>query len=452
MNEPRIVAYNDLEGVYDSPDRVGRLVGLIRARGDDRTIVCGAGDNTALGTVALLSGDQRTLARPFFERVEPAVETFGNHDLDMGRSWAFDWADSVPPVYCCANLSGPGTAQIESAVIVERANRRIGIVGVAHPETANICGSITELEFEEPVAAVRREASRLRDDGVDHVVALSHCGTHDRTIAEETDIDAVVGGHVHRTRCEVVEGTAFVRTAGGGTEIAEVCLNSPPSPTVHEIDSVQNEKAIDGETKATYREVRAQTDIDEPVAEVATRIDRSDSERFDGESRAGNFLADAVRRTADADFALFPAGSLRDGSPLVGTVTVGDVVSLVPFDDPVREVSVSGAKLRKSLDSAADSRPGDRGWVHAHVSGGRVEWRTDGTLQTVTVGGKPVSEDTQYTVATTGWLVMVSETFDPITPESVIEAHEPLYRSAIEWAREGGLTDTECTGRISKGN
>jgi 2',3'-cyclic-nucleotide 2'-phosphodiesterase (5'-nucleotidase family) len=131
-------------------------------------------------------------------------------------------------------------------------------------------------------------------------------------------------------------------------------------------------------------------------------------------------------------------------------VTVGDVVSLAPFDDPVREVVVSGSELLEALDSAAEPRSGDRGWVHTHVSGGRVVWEGDGTLQSVSVGGDPVDDDNQYTVATTGWLVAVSERFDPISPQFVTGKHEPIYRSAIEWVRNGGLTDATCTGRISK--
>jgi 2',3'-cyclic-nucleotide 2'-phosphodiesterase (5'-nucleotidase family) len=448
MSGPKLLAYNDLEGVYDSPERIGKLAGVIGERRDENTVVCGAGDDTALGTVALLSGDQRALARPFFERVEPAAETFGNHDFDLGRSWAFDWADSTPPVYCCANLTGPGVDRIDPSTVVERADRRIGVVGVAHPKTAEICGSISTLSFEDPVAAVRRESGRLRDSGVDYVVALSHCGTHDREIAAETDVDALVGGHVHRKQCEVVDETAFVRTSSGGHEIAEVQLGPTPSASIHEID--RDATVVDERLTAEYRRVRAETDVDEPVAEVDTRIDRSDAERFDGESRAGNFLAEAVRQTADADIALFPAGSLRDGPSLVGTVTVGDVVSLAPFDDPVREVVVSGSELREALDSAAEPRAGDRGWVHTHVSGCRVVWVGDGTLQSVSVGGEPVVDDSQYTVATTGWLVAVSERFDPISPESVTEKHEPIYRSAIECARAGGLTDAARTGRISK--
>ncbi len=446
MTAPRVLAFNDLENAYDDPERIGRLAGLIDDRRDERTIVCGAGDDTALGTVALLTGKRRGLARAFFEAVEPAAETFGNHDFDLGREWAVRWASSVPPTYCCANLEGPGVEEIPSATRLEAGGQQVGITGVAHPDTADVCGSIDDLVFENPVPAVRRCRKRLGSDGVDAVVVLSHCGGYDREIAAETDVDAVIGGHVHREQCERVAGTAFVRTAGGGSELAEVALGDPPTVRLHDASRASvNERIV-----RTYREYRAETRVEQPLADVSERLTRTDGDRFGGESRTGNFLADAVRKVAGADLALFPAGSLRTGPPLEGTVTVGDVVSLAPFEDSVREVDVSGAGLRTALDGAAVPHPGDRGWVHAHLSGGRARWNTDGALVRLSVDGEPVADDRAYAVATTGWLVEVNDLFDPIAPDRVVADHAPIYEAAIAHARDGGLERARCEGRIRK--
>lgn len=85
-----MLAYNDLEPVYDDPDRVARVAQLVRQRRNGRTLVIGAGDSTALGTVALLTDEGRVLARPFLEAIEADADTFGNHDFDFGRRWAFE--------------------------------------------------------------------------------------------------------------------------------------------------------------------------------------------------------------------------------------------------------------------------------------------------------------------------------------------------------------------------
>ena len=61
---PRLLQYSDLEGVYDDPDRLARLVGLLAARRDDRTLVVGTGDNTGPGVLSLVErGRQAQIGR-----------------------------------------------------------------------------------------------------------------------------------------------------------------------------------------------------------------------------------------------------------------------------------------------------------------------------------------------------------------------------------------------------
>ncbi|MDN4015265.1 5'-nucleotidase C-terminal domain-containing protein, partial [Chryseobacterium gambrini] len=88
-----------------------------------------------------------------------------------------------------------------------------------------------------------------------------------------------------------------------------------------------------------------------------------------GESRAGNFAADAFRAAADAEVGLFPAGALRTGPPLSGDVTVGDLAACCPFDGRVLEVELDGDEFARVLADAAHPHPGDRGWVQFHVGG-----------------------------------------------------------------------------------
>jgi len=85
------------------------------------------------------------------------------------------------------------------------------------------------------------------------------------------------------------------------------------------------ERAVDGgavdgatvgdELTAAYRERRRELGVGETVATVSELLRRTETERFCRGSRLGNFAADAFRAAADADVAVFPAGSLRAGPP-----------------------------------------------------------------------------------------------------------------------------------------
>ncbi|PSQ07926.1 bifunctional metallophosphatase/5'-nucleotidase [Halobacteriales archaeon QS_5_68_33] len=480
----RLLAYSDLESAYDDPDRVGALSARLARRRDDRTLVVGAGDNTALGTLALLTDAGRAQALPFFEGVGPAADTFGNHDLDPGPEWAAEWADRVPATYCCANATGPGVDDVPDATVVERDGIRVGVVGVAHPETDDICGAVDAVDFGDPVPAAR-EALAAMD--VDYRVVLAHCGAEDPRVAREVDADVVVGGHLHDRHADRCDGTVFVRTAGGGVELAEVTLGAEPEVAFHDVDPASFDPgrettgyptaAADGAGAAagdapppvaasvarTYRERRAALGVDEVVARVADPLVRTGTERFGGESRVGNFGADAMRAAtteasgderADggiggaADLALFPAGSVRTGDPLAGAVTVGDVVSVCPFGGPVIECELDGTELRDVLTEAAYPHAGDRGWVQFHVSGGRVVWTDDSELARATVGGDPLDPDRTYRVATPEYVVRI-DAFAPLNRGSAVAEHSEQWEALVSHARRGGL-DVACEGRIRR--
>jgi len=55
------------------------------------------------------------------------------------------------------------------------------------------------LTLEDEVTAVKREAEKLTNDGVNIIIALGHSGyAVDKRIAEEVDqVDVVIGGHSH---------------------------------------------------------------------------------------------------------------------------------------------------------------------------------------------------------------------------------------------------------------
>ncbi|KAF9808321.1 hypothetical protein SFRURICE_008374 [Spodoptera frugiperda] len=87
----------------------------------------------------------------------------------------------------------------EKSIIVEKNNRKIGIIGVLIA-TTDILASTGRLKFTDEIEAVREEAGKLNAQGVDIIVVLSHCGLDiDREIALHAGphVDIIVGGHSH---------------------------------------------------------------------------------------------------------------------------------------------------------------------------------------------------------------------------------------------------------------
>ncbi|WP_135819691.1 bifunctional metallophosphatase/5'-nucleotidase [Halostella litorea] len=446
----RILHYSDLETALDDPDRCARLAGALAARRGDDALVVGTGDNTAPGALPLAT--EGRAAMPFFRAVAPDADTFGNHDFDFGPATARELAAEAPQPYLCANAAVDGERfaadATEPSRIVDAGGHRIGVVGVAHPETVGINPAAEGVTFSDPVPAVRDEAAALRERGAEFVVVASHCGKRDDRIARETDVDVVLGGHVHDVHVETVADTFVVRPGRAGRYFSEVELTPSRDVTIHEVGEEHRDESV----AAALRDRIAEHGLDEVVATVEDPIALTEEAATVAESEAGNFVADALRWRAGADVSISPTGALRSGDPLAGDVTVADLQGLAPYDDGLAVVSLSGDRLREALAELPV------GYHHddfpprfcSHVSGARVVWDDDaGELREATVGGEPVDPGAEYTLAVADYLVETDHVSAAFGEDDVVGRHGVARDAIVEYARAEGIAPA-VEGRIER--
>jgi 2',3'-cyclic-nucleotide 2'-phosphodiesterase (5'-nucleotidase family) len=452
---PRLLHYSDVENAYDDPDRIGRLAGLVRSLRDDDTLVLGTGDNTAPGVLSMVTEGRQAL--DFFAAVTPDADTFGNHDFDYGPDAITEIVRESPQTWVSANVAWADgerggerfarEAGVVPSTVVAADGATVGLTGVTEPKTGSMCPGATGLAFTDPVAAVRRESARLREQGVDAVVVLSHLGSGDDELARETDVDAILGGHVHSRRVECVADTLLARPGANARGLLEVDLDSALSVdavTVHDpADAPLHESVADAMDAR-----RADAGLDEVVGHVDEPITRDRAVKHTGECRIGNFIADAYRWAADADVGLQNSGGIREGPPLAGDVTVADLVSVVPFDEPVTVAKLSGRELRqlcREADGEHVQAVADR-W-HAHVSNGLTIRRDGSGVEAVHLDGVPLSTDDTYTVATTDYLFHTDHEFPVLDEQHRVERLSTQYEVLAAYARERGI-DPAVEGRI----
>ncbi|WP_136715336.1 bifunctional metallophosphatase/5'-nucleotidase [Halorientalis salina] len=443
----RLLHYSDLENGYDDPNRVGRLAGLIAARRTPETVVVGTGDNTAPGVLSMVSEGRQAL--DFFSAVEPVADTFGNHDFDYGPDAIRDIVAESPQTWVSANVELDGDTfgadvGVVPSTVVDADGTSLGLVGVTEPETASMCPGASDLTFTDPVAAVSDEADALRRRGVDAVVVLSHLGSGDDELARRTDVDAVLGGHVHSKRIDRVDGTILTRPGANGHTLLEIDLGSG-TVDAHAVADGPKDEAVEASLVAR----RDDAGLEEVVGHVATPLVRDREQKGRGECRIGNFIADAYRWAADADAGLQNSGGIREGAALSGAVTVADLVSVVPFDEPVTVTELTGAELRTLCEQADGWRFSalpDR-W-HAHVSGLAIRQDGDGRI-TATVDGQPIEDEETYTLATSEYLLYTDHEFPVLDEHHRVDRLDTQYEVIAEYARERGI-DPEIEGRIRR--
>ncbi|OTF01377.1 bifunctional UDP-sugar hydrolase/5'-nucleotidase [Halorubrum sp. SD683] len=459
----RLVHYSDIENVFDAPERAARLAGRIRALSGPDAAVVGTGDTTAPGVLSLVATGRQVL--DFYEVTDTALDTFGNHEFDYGPDPLRGLVADSPATFVSANVRGEaGEPFGRDEGVVPWATREVdgetvGFVGVTDPATDSLNPMAADLSFDDPVSAARDALAEMRaavaererggggDEGLNHVVVLSHLGAGDDDLARELDVDAIAGGHVHSRRNEVVDDTLLVRPGVNGEAVAEIDLDSkPPAATLHEPDGADPAPGL----ADALAERMAAADLDETVDTVDRPIERSGDVVHGGECRVGNFVADAFRWVHDADVGLSNAGGLRQGDPWTGDVTKADLISLIPFEEPVALASVTGAELSDVFRemAAPDVDFGEDDWWHGHVSNARVVWDDDAELVLeATVGGEPIDPDARYTVAVSEYLLHSEHEYPTLGQRHRVDEADIQYEVLAAYAREHGIAP-EIEGRI----
>lgn len=327
----RLLHFSDIENAYDDPDRIGRLAGCIRQLRDESTLVFGTGDNTAPGVLSLVSNGRQAL--DFYESIQPDCETLGNHDFDHGPKAIREIIHESPQEWVCANLfSGTDLFARDIGMtatrVFERGGQRIGAFGLIDPETSEMCPKVRSLSSSDPFIAAEKAIETLREQDVDHIVLLSHLGGLDDEFAREFDIDAVLGGHKHDERIDTIAGTLLTRPGANGKVLLEIQLGDCLTANRHEV----SRSPIDRDVATKLRERKESADLHDVIGTTSNPIYCDRAVRFE-ECRVGNLITDAFRWGGETDIGFYNSGGMRERSPLSGEITVGDLMSLIPFAD-----------------------------------------------------------------------------------------------------------------------
>lgn len=449
----RILHYSDVENATDDPRRIGRLTTCLRERRDDATLVCGTGDTTGPGLLAMETDGQH--ARPFFEAVNPDFSTVGNHDFDNGADALRSVIDDSPQTWLLANCAdGDGTFPADcgvrstavATVDADAETVQVGLVGVTDPVTLAEHSHAEALTITDPVAAVENAL----EDGLtsnDYVIVLSHAGRRDDDIARLDGVDLVLGGHDHDRRADTVDGTPVVHPGERGELVAEIEFGGD-SPTVDLLDVT--DFPVAEEVAGSYRQLFGDLGLEETVTSVDEPVSRRRVNRYP-ESAIGNFVADAFRWAAGADVAICHPLMLRGGPPLEGEVTTGEVRATTPFDNHIHSTTLDGDELVALLEGMGDPSFIPIGLeVFGHVSGARLTWRrTEENLDLVqvTVGDKEPDPTGTYAVAAPSF-EFSSDLYPALASESIEADHGHQHDALVEYARERGI-DTGTDGRMA---
>ena len=372
------------------------------------------------------------LAAEMMNRLGYDAMTVGNHEFDDGPEVLRGFMDAVefPVLMSNADVSREPLLKdvIQKSTVIERGGEKIGLIGLTPQDTDELASPGPNVIFTAPADAVQHEVDRLTEQGVNKIIVLSHSGYGvDQRVAETTTgVDVIVGGHSNTYLANddpdaagpyptMVGNTAIVQAYAYGKFLGrlDVVFNDAGEVTSATGNPLIMDAAVAEDSEVVSRIQEAAKPLDEirnkVVAEASEALNGDRDACRAGECAMGNAVAEAMlARVADqgVEIALMNGGGVR-ASIDAGPVTMGEVLTVLPFQNTLSTFRIDGATLKEALENGV-SQFGEGAGRFPQVAGLTFVFdpsaEVGSRITEITVGGEPLDPERDYLAVSNDYL------------------------------------------------
>ncbi|KAH8290201.1 hypothetical protein KR054_001016, partial [Drosophila jambulina] len=401
---------------YGGFGRVATALEKYRKEEKDPVIYLNGGD-TFHGT-AWYTVYQGKMVAQMLNILAPDAMTLGVHEFDDGTDVLAEFLGLInfPMVSCNLKLSDEpkleASRNLKNFTIIKRGDHRIGVLGYIQEETKQLTQP-NNILFQNEIRAINKQAIKLRELGVNIIIALGHAGyKKDIEIAKMCpEVDVVVGGQSHTLLYtgpapgkDIPEGpypTVVVKPDGRKVPVVQAYAYTKYLGRMSlEFDRGGNLLTFNGQPILLDSSFEPRSDVQAFLATYRPVID--DMERHVvgttsvylngdrqtcgyGECNFGNLIADSfiyarVQQTlmdrstwTDASIGIINAGAIR-ASINPGVITEADVITVMPFSNNMFHTQISGLQLMMALEHSAHLRSKNQNSGFLQVSGMRLKF------------------------------------------------------------------------------
>ncbi|KAF7286826.1 protein 5NUC-like [Rhynchophorus ferrugineus] len=354
------------------------------------------------------------ISSAFVNALKPDVVALGNHEFDLTPQNLAKFVNAVNAPFVAANLDMTNEtvlSKVQKSVVLQIQGYQVGVVGYLTPETVKI-SLVGNVKFQDEVEAIRKEAQKLTDEGVDIIIALGHSGYEmDKRIAKEVaEVDIVVGGHTNtflwngeQPDAEAIEGPypkIMTQASGKKVPVVQAYAYTKYLGVLNvTFDTTGKLVELSGQPLFLDSSVNQQPDVLELLEVYRPAIDELNNEKvgvskvtLDGSSSVcrqqecnlGNLAADihvsyvasvSTDRWTNAPIGIYNGGGIRNTiipDENSNEVTRGDLLGSFPFGNQVIVITLNGSDLLYALEQMVRSQGETSGGEFPQVSGLRL--------------------------------------------------------------------------------
>jgi len=317
----------------------------------------------------------------FLNNMKIDAMTVGNHEFDDGEGPLAAFLDKAQFPVVTANLVVDDQSKlgnrIKKSIVLTIGGQKIGIVGAVTTETPELASPGPHVKITDDAAAISAEVDALKSQGVNKIIALTHVGypRDVEKIAKIAGVSVVVGGHSHTLLSNtdpkaagpyptMVDNPAgykvpVVQAASYGKYLGDIVVTFDDNGAVK--DAKGDPILLDSSIKPDPAIAAHVLEMAKPIEELRKKVIGSSQGPIEGarevcrvqECSMGNLVADAILDRTKAQgisIAIQNGGGLR-ASIAAGDVSMGDVLTVLPFQNTVATFQLTGTDVKAALEN-----------------------------------------------------------------------------------------------------
>lgn len=365
---------NDLHGNMGNMSRIYNAKQSFDKKnheGED-VLALGSGDISAGANIKLLK-----ISNAFLNVMGVLGTAIGNHEFDANPQEIADIHNKAnyKIMGINVNLKGennPLKEHITKSFVQEINGNKYGIIGLIPPDLHERIRdndsrkTVIPLSKEESINAVQEEANRMKEQNINKIIVLSHCGLEfDKELAKNTSgVDVILGAHTHELIKDIKNNENLFTSKSGEPVIITQAGKDGEQFGILNLEFDENgiiQKAQNNVQKSSqFKRNPILEKIFDGIIGKATEVGYVEktapapNDRLVDPNPHAYIIMDACREEFGTDLALINAGNIR-GHFDEGKLTERKVFEVVPLKNRMVKMKLTEEEVVNSLKNGAKS-------------------------------------------------------------------------------------------------
>lgn len=471
--EIQILTFNDFHGAVTEASKdlgFAKFVAAMKAEkaANPNTVIVGAGDLYQGSAMSNLTYGE--VVTEMIKEMGMLTSAVGNHEFDWGVEKIEKWSKDGGFEFLASNIYDKATDKpVEWAkpyLVTEIDGVKVGFIGLATQETAykTLPANVENLTFKDPAASAKEWVDYLKagkaEEGTPAVIiALTHIPASQKGYGSDTSVEvtgdevnalaavdginAIVSAHNHTSVAGYIGDVAVVEGYKQGRCYGKLSLTMNADGTLKSITpevvnayKTKDELTPDANAVATFKTYE---DKMNPILEEVIGTANGDfnhSRDIYNVSELGRWVCEKMMEKTDAQIGFQNGGGLRTPIP-TGDVTVGKLWEVMPFDNTMYTMDLTGAQVLENIEHAiGESDAGFGSFAGLTVYYDKSKDYGERVVYAALADGTPLDVNGTYKIVTNNFQASNGDNYMFKQGENQVDTYVPIRDMLIAEIKE----------------